>query len=110
MFSQSSIDRAVELGSKYPVIEKINHAAEHVLGIDPGFSSSACAFCVLEYSDDIIKVVYAEQFEKASFNDMITKTFELYTTMKVNTILIDSANPEFIKSVKMENWRGVRLV
>jgi hypothetical protein len=100
VFSQSSIDRAVELGSKYPVT--INPAAEHVLGCDPGFSSSACAFCVLEYSDDIMKVVYADQFEKASFNDMITKTFELYTTMKINTILIDSANPEYIKAVKME--------
>jgi hypothetical protein len=107
VFGQKFIDRAVELGGKYPIT--INPAGQRVLGIDPGFSSSACGFCVLEYSDDIIKTIYAEQFEKPTFNEMIAKVFELYTTMKPDNILIDGANPEFIEAVKREigedsNW------
>ena len=50
VFGQKFIDRAVELGKKYPVTT-INKEAQHSCGIDPGFGSSSCGFCVLEHSD-----------------------------------------------------------
>jgi hypothetical protein len=78
-FSQSSIDRAVELGDKYPIT--INKMAQHSCGVDPGFGSSSFGICVLEPSDEIIKVVYADQFERSSFNDMVQKVWELHTTI-----------------------------
>jgi hypothetical protein len=73
------IRRAVELGNKYPTI--INKQAQHSAGIDPGFGSSSFGICVLEHSDEIIKVVYADQFERSSFNDMVQKVWELQTTI-----------------------------
>jgi hypothetical protein len=113
-FTQNSVDRAVELGNRYPVT--INKWSQHSCGIDSGFGSSSCAFCVLEHSDGIIKVVYAEQFERSSFNDMIQKVWEIQNMVggkqALDNIYCDSANPEFIEAVKLElgedsNWSRV---
>jgi hypothetical protein len=113
-FTQRSIDRAIELGKKYSIT--INKWAQHSLGIDSGFGSSSCAFCVLEHSDGIIKVVYAEQFERSSFNDMIQKVWEIQNMLggkqALDNIYCDGANPEFIEAVKQElgedsNWSRV---
>jgi hypothetical protein len=111
-FGHKFIDRAVELGKKYPVTT-INKEAQHSLGIDPGFGSSSCAFCVLEHSDGIIKVVYAEQFERSSFNDMVQKVWEIQNMVggkqALDNVYIDAINTEFIEAVKQElgedsNW------
>ena len=75
VFSLKSIDRTVELGNKYPLV--INKDSKHSCGVDPGFGSSSFGVCVLEYSDSIIKVVYADQFERSSFNDMVHKIWEI---------------------------------
>jgi len=105
------INRAIELGNKYP--PGINQLARHSMGVDPGFGSSSFAICILEYSDGIIKVVYAEQFERTSFNDMVHKIWELKTTVgDLSNIYIDGANTEFIEAVKQElgedsNWQRI---
>jgi hypothetical protein len=70
VFSQQSIDAAVELGIKY---DGINKQAKHSLGCDPGFSSSSFGLVCLEYSDGIIKCVYADEFPMSSFNGMVQK-------------------------------------
>jgi hypothetical protein len=68
--------------------------AQHSCGVDPGFGSSSFGICVLEYSE-IIKVVYADQFERSSFNDMVQKVWELHTTIGLDNIYVGGANVEF---------------
>jgi hypothetical protein len=98
-FSHKSIDRAVELSKKYP--DTINKAASHSLGCDPGFGSSSFALVCLEYSDSIIKVVYAKQFERSSYNDMLQEIWNIRNMVgSVDNVYIDMANTEFIKDVK----------
>ena len=110
VFSQSAIDRAIELGSKY---DGINKQAKHSLGCDPGFSSSSFGLVCLEYSDGIIKCVYADEFPRSSFNGMVQKIWEIRNLVGTLTnTLIDSANVEFIEAVKMEmgedsNWQRI---
>jgi hypothetical protein len=110
VFSQSAIDRAIELGSKY---DGINRQAKHSLGCDPGFSSSSFGLVCLEYLDGIIKCVYADEFPRSSFNGMVQKIWEIRNLVGTLTnTLIDSANVEFIEAVKMElgedsNWQRI---
>jgi hypothetical protein len=98
-FSHSSIDKAVELSKKYP--DTINMAASHSLGCDPGFGSSSFALVCLEYSDSIIKVVYAKTFERSSYNDMLQEIWNIRNMVgSLDNVYIDMANTEFVKDVK----------
>ncbi len=112
-FSPISIDRAVELGRKYDPIT-INKEAMHSLGIDPGFSSSAFGIVCLEYSDSIIKVVYAEQFEKSSFSEMVQKVWDIKNMVgNLSNVYCDSVNVEYVGAIKEElgensNWQYIR--
>jgi hypothetical protein len=98
-FQHSSIDAAVALAKKYP--DTINKDAEHSLGVDAGFGSSSFALVCLEYSDNIIKVVYAKQFERTSYNDMLTEIWNIRNMVgSLNNVYTDMANPEFTKDLK----------
>jgi hypothetical protein len=110
-FSHSSIDRAVELSKKYP--DTINKAASHSLGVDPGFGSSSFALVCLEHSDSIIKVVYARQFERSSYNDMLQEIWNIRNMVgSLDNVYCDMANTEFIKDLKEDfgdntNWHYI---
>jgi hypothetical protein len=116
-FTGSSIDRAIELGKKYP--DTINREAEHALGVDPGFGSSSFGLVCLEHSDSIIKVVFAKQFDRHSlggsigFNDMVTQVWNVRNLVgNLNNVYIDMANTEFIEAVKQDfgdntNWNYI---
>lgn len=100
-FSQYAIDRAVELGNKYG--DTINKNAKHSLGVDPGFSSSSTGLVCLEYSDGIIKVVYADEVQKPSFNAMIQKIWEIRNMVGIlSNLYIDGVNVEFVEACKQE--------
>lgn len=112
VFSHERIDRAVELGRKYG--DTINKNAKHALGCDPGFSSSSFGLVCLEYSDGIIKVVYADEISRPSFNSMIQKIWEIRSMVGTLTnIFIDSANVEFVEAIKQElgeNTKAITIV
>ena len=76
VFSQSAIDRAIKLGSKYDG-GIINRQAKRSLGYDAGFSSSYFGLVCIEYFDGIIKCVYADAFPRSSFNGMVQKIWEI---------------------------------
>jgi hypothetical protein len=110
-FNHSSIDKAVELSKKYP--DTINKDAEHSLGCDPGFGSSRFALVCLEHSDNIIKVVYAKQFERTGFNDMLQEIWNVRNLVgSLDNVYIDAVNVEFIEAVKQDfnentNWQYI---
>lgn len=81
---------------------KYNSACTTSIGIDPGFGSSKFAITVLQYEDSIIKVLYAKQWDRPSYEDMINQVVRLKFEYNPTKIYIDSANPDFIKSVKIQ--------
>ncbi|HJR84993.1 MAG TPA: hypothetical protein VJ772_06445 [Nitrososphaeraceae archaeon] len=79
-----------------------NDSCSVSVGIDPGFGSSKFAITVLQLEDNVLKVMYAQQFDKASYEAMITKVTQLRYKYKPQKVYVDKANPEFIKSLKTQ--------
>ena len=111
-FHVGDIDRAIELGKKYRTANKY---AQQSMGIDPGFGSSPFGIVVIQFSDGILQVLYADEFERPRYEDMINKIADLYHMFtNIKNIFVDAANPELISSLKREvvnerdNWAYVQ--
>lgn len=107
-FLESSIQRSVELGAAQE--DGINKMAQHVAGVDPGFTHFG--FTVLELSDNIIKVVFSEQYDKMLDSIMVEKIAKLNSSFNLQCINVDGANPEFITAMKDRlgedsNWHRI---
>jgi hypothetical protein len=77
------------------------------LGIDPEFGSSPFGLVVTEWVDNQIQIAYAEEFERPDFNQMIKITLSLVSKYGITfdngcRILVDGANPSFIRSLKYQ--------
>ena len=59
------IDRVIQLGEQYKDLA-VNQYCLHTLGIDPGFGSSKMALVLTEHlkKSNIVRVIYAEEFER----------------------------------------------
>jgi hypothetical protein len=97
VFLPSDIEKSIS-----PKEYKYNSACSVSIGIDPGFGSSKFAITVLQYEDSIIKVLYAKQWDRPSYEDMINQVVKLTHEYNPTKIYVDSANPDFIKSVKIQ--------
>ena len=84
------------------VEHKLNTACTVSMGIDVGFSSSNFAICILQLEDSKLKVLYAKQWSKAHYEEMLDLVIKLRYQYKPVKTYVDSANPEFIKSVKVK--------
>jgi len=72
------------------------------MGVDCGFGSSAFGIVVTRLVDQRIQVIFANEYEKPDYNIMLEKIFELVMNYRVDNIYVDGANPEFIRSLKMD--------
>ena len=79
-FHTKDIDRAIELGETYDP-DLINMSTQKVLGIDPGWGSSAFGLVLLEYINGQIHVKLAEEYERPRYEDMTDKIMGI---LKVN--------------------------
>lgn len=75
------------------------------MGLDPGFGSSAFGIVVTEYVDQCINVIYADEFPKPDFNQMIETAAELVDRFGMSyennsRIFVEAANPSFIRALK----------
>ena len=74
------------------------------LGIDPGFGESQTAFVITEFIDNLVRVVYSEQFKGASTAQMVSHAYRIIQRYQlnngINKIFIDGSNPGFIRSLK----------
>ncbi len=111
-FHTQDIDRAIALGKKFKTVNKY---AQQSMGIDPGFGSSPFGIVVIQFSDGILQVLYADEFERPRYEDMINKVADLYSMFtNIKNIFVDAANPELISSLKREvalerdNWAYVQ--
>jgi hypothetical protein len=79
--------------------------ARKSMGIDPAWGSSAFGIVITRFVDGRIQILYADQFERPDFNQMIQKVWELYMKFQfdgsVDRIYVDGASPSFIRSLKL---------
>lgn len=48
------------------------------MGIDPGFGPSQFGIVIIQFSDGVLQVLYADEFERPRDEDMINKVVDLY--------------------------------
>lgn len=99
----------MELGKTYNPNRVVVYA-DKVLGIDPGFGSSAFGIVLLQVSDNIIQVLLADQFERPRYEDMINKITDIIQGLNRRNvdmsvldsckIYVDGSAPELVSSLK----------
>jgi hypothetical protein len=70
--------------------------------IEYNHRSSNFAIVATQLVDGKIQIIYAEEYPRASFPDMIDKIWKLKKQYGVNNIYVDAANPEIWSSLKKE--------
>ena len=105
VFSHESIEQAIQLGlevNKNHSIDLIPQDTMKTMGVDPGFGSSKFAIVVTQVIDQNskVQVLYANEFERPDFSEMLDKTLTIYDNYTVSKIYVDSANPEIITAIK----------
>ena len=82
--------------------EYVNHYALKSMGIDCGFGSSAFGIVVTRKVDEKIQILFADEFERPDYNEMLDKALQLNRRYNIDKIYVDGANPEFIRSLKLQ--------
>ena len=105
IFNSTVLDRVEQLGKRYRESNLLSGlATQRSLGIDPGFGSSQTAFVVTQFIDGFINIVYSEQFQNASTENMVSHAYRIIQkynlTNGINKVFIDGSNPGFIRSLK----------
>jgi hypothetical protein len=101
IFSIQDIEVAIEKGKNVDLL-RINPYSAKSLGCDLGFGTTG--ICLTEWIDNQISIIYAEEFDKPDYNEMIDLIVQLvmkYNLTKGNSnIYIDGANNAFIRKLK----------
>jgi hypothetical protein len=79
-----------------------NNNIMKVMGIDPAWGSSAFGVVITAVVDGIVQVLYAEEYKRPDYNEMLHTVFELIRKYHIEKIYIDGANPSFIRSLKIQ--------
>jgi len=108
-FHELDIQRAVELGKRYDP-NLLVHGAPLVLGLDPGWGSSAFGLVLVQVANGRIEVLMADENERPKYTDMVDKITALLKGLNSSNvdqevldsckIYVDAANPEFITTLK----------
>jgi hypothetical protein len=108
VFHSADIDRAIEKGRSLYIppnsIDDVNFHTHKSLGIDPGFGSSAFGVVVVEHANSQLQVLHAEEYQRATFENMISTVSDLLQKYgrSINKIYVDASNPAFIRSLKIQ--------
>ena len=107
VFHTKDIEAAIEKGKRLQVqqFSNINCYTQKSVGLDPGFGSSAFGVCITELVDGVINVLYAEEYPRPDFNQMISTTVRLLDEYGITfdsrcRVFVDGANPFFIRALK----------
>jgi hypothetical protein len=103
------IERAVLLGKSYDP-NRVVVDAEKILGLDPGWGSSAFGLVLLQVADGQIQILMAEEYERPRYEDMISTIMDVIRGLNRRNldqeylgsckVYVDGSNPEFIISLK----------
>jgi hypothetical protein len=100
VFHTAEIQAAVEKGRIYDPDRRVDMCAKS-MGIDPGWGSSPFGIVVTQFVDKTIQVIFAEEYQRPDFEEMLIKIAELLFRHHITKVYIDGSNPSFIRSLKM---------
>jgi hypothetical protein len=72
------------------------------MGVDVGWGSSPFGIVASEWKDDLIEILYADEFHRPDFNEMLSKVYERMSKYQVDKVYIDGSAPSFIRSLKIQ--------
>ena len=108
-FHELDIQRAVSLGKKYDP-NLLVHGTPLVLGLDPGWGSSAFGLVLLQVANGRIEVLMADEYPRPKYTEMVDKITALLKGLNSSNlepeildsckVYVDAANPEFITTLK----------
>jgi hypothetical protein len=104
VFHTKDIEAAIEKGRKYNP-DNFNPYSSFTsvsMGIDPANGSLAFGIVVTQFVDDHIEILYAEEYHRPDYNEMLSTVYGLMVKYNVDKVYIDGANPSFIKSLKLQ--------
>jgi hypothetical protein len=106
VFHTKDIEAAIQKGRKYNPdnFNPYYSLTSRSMGIDPAYGSSAFGIVVTEWVDGIVQTLYAEEYHRPDYNEMLSLVYGLISKYQVDSVYIDGANPSFIKSLKI--WIG----
>ncbi|MGC1131526.1 MAG: hypothetical protein WA941_01785 [Nitrososphaeraceae archaeon] len=93
------IEAAIEKGRSYDPDSPVKMSGKSI-GIDPAYGSSNFGIVGTQGVDQQIQVIFAEEFERPDFNEMIWLVAKLMQQYGYVRVYIDGANPSFIRSLK----------
>ena len=104
VFCTKDIEAAIEKGRKYDpdASNQFYCFNSRLMGIDPGYGSSAFGIVVTPWLDDHIQILHAEECHRPDYNEMPSVAYCLISKYQVDKVYIDGANPSFIKSLKLQ--------
>jgi hypothetical protein len=73
-----------------------------VMAVDPGFGSSSCTIVITQFRDKYIEVIYAEDFERPLYDQIIEHIIKLNNKHHVGRIFVDASNAAFTTSIKQK--------
>jgi hypothetical protein len=104
VFHTKDIEAAIEKGRKYdPDTFNNIYFTSVSMGIDPAYGSSAFGIVVTQWVNDHIEILYAEEYHRPDYNEMLSTVYRLMSKYNVDKVYIDGANPSFIKSLKLQD-------
>jgi len=83
-------------------VPQVNYGCSISMGIDPGFGSSKFGITIIQLEDNILKVIYAKEFDRPSYEQMIRLVTQLKVQYRPHKIYVDGSKPDFIKSIKIQ--------
>jgi hypothetical protein len=103
VFHTKDIEAAIEKGRKYDP-DNFNQSifTSTSMGVDPAYGSSAFGIVVTRFADGIVQILYAEEYHRPDYNEMLSTVYGLMSKYQVDKVYIDGANPSFIKSLKLQ--------
>jgi hypothetical protein len=104
VFHTKDIEAAIEKGRKYNPgnFNPYYSSTSRSMGIDPAYGSSAFGIVVTEWADGIVQIMYAEEYHRPDYNEMLSTVYGLMSKYDIDKVYIDGANPSFIRSLKLQ--------
>src|ERR671929_318371 len=104
VFHTKDIEAAIEKGRKYNPddFNQFYSFTSRSMGIDPAYGSSAFGIVVTQWLDNHIQILYAEEYHRPDYAEMLKTVYDLMSKYDVNKVYIDGANPSFIRSLKLQ--------
>lgn len=89
-----------QIGSDDYEIDSGLDASDRIICLDPGFGSSNYGIVIGEKRKNVPHVIYAQDFERQSGSEMLSRVDYLSNVFRTRRIRIDASRPEIIKDLR----------